>query len=64
MTVDSDTSNIVVKNISADSLFVAPHLTVGSIVVSINGIPCKGKTIKQAISIITQTQGVIKILAY
>lgn len=61
---EGDPGKIYVKRVDAGSLFEASGVPVGAVVMSINGVPCKGKSAKEAIMLITSKQGAVKLLTY
>lgn len=55
---------IVVKRLNAGSIFEATGVSPGAVVMSINNVPCKGKSVSEAIKLISTKQGVVKLTTY
>ena len=57
-------SFMFVKKVTDGGLFDQTGIKEGYKVLSVNGIPCKGKSADEAVSIITESDGKVSILAF
>lgn len=61
---DPDTGKITVKGLVAGGLFEMTGIPEGAMVLSINNVPCRGKSVSDVIKSITSKQGTVTILTY
>ena len=61
---DKRSGMIVVEHIVPGSRFEKTGVPVGAVVMSVNEIPCRGKTVEELMSFIIKEKGDIKVLTY
>mmetsp|Transcript_13029 Transcript_13029/g.18449 ORF Transcript_13029/g.18449 Transcript_13029/m.18449 type:complete len:209 (-) Transcript_13029:19-645(-) len=64
LTTSESTGLIKVKSISEGGLFEATGIQPKTAILSINGVPCKGKSASEAVKILSSAVGRIKIMTY
>lgn len=64
LAVDDKTGKIYVSRLKEGSPFELAGVSQGAVVLSINDVPVKGKSAKEAVQLITSKQGMVKVLTY
>ncbi|CAB9515907.1 expressed unknown protein [Seminavis robusta] len=60
-----DTSGLIyVSSVAPGSIFESTGIQVGAPILSINGVPCKGKQLTEAVRLITSKAGPVKVMTY